>query len=305
MSEKISSKLVSVVIPLYNHAKFITETIESIVQQTYKNLELIIVDDGSKDNSFAVAERVCKKHQGRFQRIIMLKQANCGAAVALNKCVSLAKGSYLAIQSSDDLSEERRIEAQVEHIQKRKIDVSFTGGTIINSLGAKIGKRRKSYSVYTLHDILSCSYVLPAPSILMTRAHFDKIEGFGPSKLEDMEFIMKTLKCGGTLEKLDGDYIKYRRHEANTSNDFKFLLIERLKLIKKFTDDPLETKFFHIPNSWLIFLERSNLSSSKKIHILKSVYLRNKSIVFFLRFWRVVASMLLPRFFVLRLLHIK
>lgn len=117
---KNSEDLISVTIPAYNHGKFVQETIQSVINQTYQNLELIIIDDGSPDDTFQKIlemKPVCEK---RFVRVVMKTQKNVGVAETSNRFRSLVKGKFsYAISSDDVIADKRAIEIlhdyMVEH----------------------------------------------------------------------------------------------------------------------------------------------------------------------------------------------
>jgi glycosyltransferase involved in cell wall biosynthesis len=103
---------VSVVLPVYNGSQYLNEAIDSILAQTYKNYELIIIDDGSKDNSASII------YDYTDSRICFHKQANQGLAATLNKGISIAKGKYIARQDQDDISFPDRLAKQVAFLDK-------------------------------------------------------------------------------------------------------------------------------------------------------------------------------------------
>ncbi|MDR3243838.1 MAG: glycosyltransferase family 2 protein, partial [Elusimicrobiota bacterium] len=105
--------LVSVAIPVYNHEKYVSAVIDSIIAQTYGNIELLIIDDGSKDLSW---EKVCQKREiciKRFKRIDFEKQENKGTCITLNKLLDKACGKYIYLIASDDLAKPNAIETFV------------------------------------------------------------------------------------------------------------------------------------------------------------------------------------------------
>lgn len=91
--------LVSIITPVYNGEKYISETIESVIKQTYLDWEMIVVDDGSKDGSAAIVRRYAEKES----RITLLQQPNGGSASARNNGIRYANGQYIALLDSDDL----------------------------------------------------------------------------------------------------------------------------------------------------------------------------------------------------------
>lgn len=98
-SLKMSDILFSVVVPLYNKVQYIERTIESVLRQTYQNYELIVVDDGSTDGSFDIANRLLDNDD---ERKILISQANAGVSMARNKGAELANGDYICFLDSDD-----------------------------------------------------------------------------------------------------------------------------------------------------------------------------------------------------------
>lgn len=106
--------LVSILIPLYNSEKFISETINSCLNQTYKNIEIIIVDDGSSDKSLKIAKDFEKNHNNIF----VYSQENSGACVARNKAFELSKGEYIQYLDADDLLSPNKIEEQIKLFEK-------------------------------------------------------------------------------------------------------------------------------------------------------------------------------------------
>lgn len=91
--------LVSIITPCYNGAKYISETIESVIAQTYLDWEMIIVDDGSEDDSVEIV----KKYLERDKRIKLIQQLNSGSAVARNSGIRFCNGQYIALLDADDL----------------------------------------------------------------------------------------------------------------------------------------------------------------------------------------------------------
>lgn len=94
--------LISVLIPAYNHEKYVQETIKSIIAQTYNNIELIVIDDGSKDSTFNKITQLKTQCENRFARFIAQTQENQGTCRTLNKLLELAQGEYIYIIASDD-----------------------------------------------------------------------------------------------------------------------------------------------------------------------------------------------------------
>lgn len=114
--------LVSVIMPSYNTSKYISDSIQSVVNQTYKNWELIIVDDCSTDNTIEIVKPFLKDN-----RIVFLRnEKNCGAAVTRNVALKLAKGRYIAFLDSDDLWLPEKLEKQLIFMKENNYAFTFT-----------------------------------------------------------------------------------------------------------------------------------------------------------------------------------
>lgn len=123
--------LVSIIIPVYNASTFIAKTIEFTLLQTYKNVELIIIDDGSKDSSFEIARQYEKDN------VMVVKQANRGASAARNLGISLAQGEFIQFLDADDFIHPLKIERQIATLSDYS-DLHLIGGTwqrFTNNLG--------------------------------------------------------------------------------------------------------------------------------------------------------------------------
>ena len=107
--------LVSIITPCFNGEKYVSETIESVIAQTYQNWEMIIVDDGSTDNSVQTVEEYLKKDK----RLILVQQGNSGSAVARNKGIQQASGQYIALLDADDLWMPDFLEKQIAFMEEK------------------------------------------------------------------------------------------------------------------------------------------------------------------------------------------
>ncbi len=114
----MSTPLVSVLIPLYNAQEYISATLESVLNQTYTNIEIIIVDDGSSDNSIEIV----KSYQQRYSNIALYTQPNSGASRARDRAFELSKGDYINYLDSDDLLSSNKIASQIELLREFDFD---------------------------------------------------------------------------------------------------------------------------------------------------------------------------------------
>lgn len=125
--------IISIIIPVYNVEHYIYKCLESIRSQTYKNIEIIIINDGSTDNSLSI----CQKFAQNDYRYILINQKNSGASHARNVGIELAQGKYICFVDADDWIEENYIEEIAKNI-KSDIDIIFWGYTIDSPLGSYV-----------------------------------------------------------------------------------------------------------------------------------------------------------------------
>ena len=141
---KILSVKISVIIPIYNSEKYLSECLESIINQTFKDIEIICINDGSKDKS----EQIIKQYAEKDKRIILLNQKNEGAGPARDKGVEISKGEYLSFIDSDDFFHFRTLEIAYNNIKKFNSDVlRFQYFEFKNKNKLKINEKIESYNI--------------------------------------------------------------------------------------------------------------------------------------------------------------
>lgn len=180
--------LVSIIAPLYNSEKFIAETIESVLAQTYKNWEMLIVNDCSKDNGAKIAEEYSKKDK----RIKLFNnEKNEGVSFTRNRAIDLSNGKYIAFLDSDDLWHKEKLEKQIGMMEEKNISLSYTAYTKINedkSLRGKIKVPEKvNYKGLLKGNIMGCLTVIVRKDIL-------KDSYFRQTKQEDYILWLELLK---------------------------------------------------------------------------------------------------------------
>ena len=115
--------LVSVIVPVYNVEKYLRKCLDSIINQTYKEIEIIIVDDGSKDNS----GQICDEYSEKYDNIVLIHKKNQGLGMARNTGMEYMRGEYVTFVDSDDYIGSTMIEKLVENIEKNNVDMCKSG----------------------------------------------------------------------------------------------------------------------------------------------------------------------------------
>lgn len=231
-------KLLSIIIPSYNHEKYIGEAIQSVLNQKYKNWELIIVDDGSKDHSIEVIKRFSDS------RIRLISQENRGAHNAINRGLYEAKGEYLAILNSDDVYEADRFGIMISEMEEDS-ELGFVCSYIrvIDSQGKDLGVKQgwknmepwlvphKELSFAATEDfklnLIMSNFTSTTSNFLFTRSLYERIGGMRNLRfVHDWDFALRAAEVT-ECKMLERPLLKYRIHESNTiSSDRKWMLFE-------------------------------------------------------------------------------
>lgn len=235
--------LQSVCIPAYNHEQYILACLQSVVGQTYPNLELILVDDGSRDRTFGLATEFLDRHRQRFTRVELHRQANQGLTKTCNRLLSLAKGEWLHILASDDLLYPRKVELVWEAVKfSQSPDVALVHGdmdeidaegqvTRIHNQGRPpAGLQHKAYE-----QLLISNFVY-APTASIRRSALEEIGGFDTSlAFEDLDCWLR-LSVRHPILRIPEVVAGYRIHGANLSQRKDHLLAAHLETHGKFLE---------------------------------------------------------------------
>lgn len=217
-----ASPLVSVCISSYNHANYLGEAIESVLSQTYENIEILIVDDASTDGSVEIIEEYSSQYPEKIKPIYLA--LNEGPARAPNRAFQAAQGEYIAFLGSDDRMLPDRIQKQVAFLNSNPTFVAvFTDVFIIGSDGARSREVNGNELLFNqpfgnLRRQLITGNFINAPSAMVRRADLMALGGYSPllRYVQDYELWGRLLQRGD-LAKLPERLTEYRIHNANLS----------------------------------------------------------------------------------------
>lgn len=242
--------LVSVIIPSYNHANFIQRCLKSLIAQTYENIELIIIDDGSRDNSTVKIMEMEMDLKSRFKKFTFISQENQGVCFTFNRGLDLVNGEYYQFLSSDDAMFEQYIEKQVDFLeQNSEFICSYSDGFEIQTedLEKNMYNNALRFSdklLFTSGDLrrfmLKNVFKMPSPAFMYRKETIEKI-GYYDENLdfEDIDMflrISREFKIGCLNEDL---YI-HRMHGYNTGKNIDILEAGIKKMIKKYSEEDNE-----------------------------------------------------------------
>lgn len=214
MTDK-ESKLVSIITPAYNAERFIGETIESALKQTYANWEMIIVDDCSQDETVSIV----KKYMERDNRIRLVElEKNSGSAIARNTAMDHAKGRYFAFLDSDDLWLPEKLEKQVAFMESKNIAFSFTRYERVREDGTETGMISKVPPVVTYEDLMK-QCVIGCLTVMLDREKIGELRMVNIRTRQDYAFWLKILRNGFLAYGLPEILAHYRLVENSISSN--------------------------------------------------------------------------------------
>lgn len=236
---------VSVICLCYNHASFIQNCIESVLEQTYPNVEIILVNDASTDDSAIIIQSLIETNP---QILFLNLTKNVGNCRAFNQGLKKATGEYIIDLSCDDVLMTDRIEKQVKAFEKLSEDfgVMFSDATYINEAGNELGDHFSNYLPVKgdIYEDLVRRYFIAPPTMMIRKAVFDELRGYDETlAYEDFDFWIRSAR--------------------NWKYDY---LNESLTCIRK-TSGSLSSMFY----------EQDNLLTASTLEVCKKIKALNKS----------------------------
>ena len=202
--------LISIITPVYNSEKYIDDTIKSVLEQTHKNWEMLIVDDCSSDNT----EQIIKQFQDSRIKYFKLKE-NSGAAIARNKALELASGIFIAFLDADDMWKPKKLEKQLNFMLEKNYAFTFTAYEIIRKNSNKIVSvpSSLSYSQFMKNTIIGML------TVMIDRRKITDLQIVNVKKDHDSMTWAKLLRSGYTAYGLDESLAYYRKVDGSISNN--------------------------------------------------------------------------------------
>jgi len=261
-----SIPLVSICVPTYNSAQYLRPCLDSIVSQTYNNIEVIFSDNASTDNTVSILKEYAQQDGYRLNT----NATNTGAGANFNRLIDLARGEYIAIYHADDFYDKTIVETSVNILQgNESVGLVGTMGSVVSSEGAYLHDiylheeiRRMNKSVFTFDEALLCAIrnCFVTPSIMVRSRAYKELGGFNQPKYKsacDYEMWLRIATQYG-IAIIDKKLINYRIHENQGSENEVRKNIEVpdivwvLKEYRQFIKDRQVRKYCDgIINKWL------------------------------------------------------
>lgn len=243
----MGNPLVSIIVITYNSSKYVLETLESARAQTYQNIELIVSDDGSTDDTVQICRDWLKENSERFvQTQLLTVEKNTGIPANCNRGVKASKGEWIKLIAGDDVLKNDCIDINLEYLQVNKqVEILQTQSMVFlnNFRSDKIisiiphQNRFFESDPDTQNKILQENNYVIAPSVIISRELYDRIEGFDErfKLFEDITFWLNATKSGARFHLLDKPTVYYRKHNDTSEKASKpYIRKEYAKELLKF-----------------------------------------------------------------------
>jgi alpha-1,3-rhamnosyltransferase len=249
--------LVTVIISCYNHASYVEEAIESVLAQDYPKLELLVIDDGSGDDSVARIRSLADAHGFDFRA-----QSNQGLTKTYNDALARARGSLIVFLGSDDVMLPGRITAQVAYLAEHP-GAGIVGGNseFIDSNGDLLPDTRQNQRDVGAQCLDFDDIFVPTKSLvpqivtqMFRKSALDEVGGFNPDlRLEDLYIQLKITRAGHTIDRIPILLARYRMHPGNTHKNPRFMAESILAIYADYANHPAYEQIrARIINSWFL-----------------------------------------------------
>ena len=218
MSYQDRSELISVILPVYNCERTIEEAVSSVLRQTYKNIELIIVDDASTDNTL----QICRSLAEKDSRIrILTNQTNCGALESRFLGIGETGGDWIAFIDADDLWDHKKIEKQLALRDKTKCDLVFTASAFLDEKGEKYNWILHVPGEVTFKRLLKQNIISNSSVLVRKESYIKYSPDLKKAKdlAEDFACWLNMLRAGLTACGIDEPLITYRVTKGSRSGN--------------------------------------------------------------------------------------
>lgn len=213
LSKGISNMpLISVALPVYNGEKYLEEAIDSILAQTCTDFELIIIDDGSTDDSL----KILREYEKRDSRIHLISRENKNLVTTLNQIISLARGKWIARMDQDDIALPHRFARQLEWLEQTEADICGSWVQFFGTADKRILKHPQSDAALKMEILFGCPFAHPT---VMMKTSLAKLLPYDDAweKCEDYDLWERAARVGWKMTNVPEILLRYRQHAAQIS----------------------------------------------------------------------------------------
>lgn len=236
--------LVSVIVPCYNYAAYVGDSLRSVLEQDYEAIELIVIDDGSTDDSAARIEEALRSWRDypALTRVEFIRQSNQGVSAALNQGLQVARGEFVATFDADDIMVAGRIARQVAYLVAHP-QVGCLGGRAlrIDQAGDVLPKKEKARSIrrYDFAQALAQALVVGGNLVMYRREAMLAAGMYDPQlRVQDFQMTLKIAHAGYHVHVTPDAVTLYRKHEGGLSRNYLAEYRYGMQLLDLYRDHP-------------------------------------------------------------------
>jgi glycosyltransferase involved in cell wall biosynthesis len=230
------NNLISVIIPTYNRSHYLREAIESVLNQVYESIEIIVIDDGSTDDTKGVVEKY-------GERIKYIYQDNAGVTAARNTGTENAKGKFVAFLDDDDIWEANMLQKAIKMLDKagEEVGVAYVDCRYFRASDRKalFDKGMSQFSGDIFGELLKANFI-PINTVLIKKECFDKVKGFDENIewYEDWDLLLRIALAGYKFEFINEPLAHIRVHDTHRSSNLLMMKECALKVLEKLEKMP-------------------------------------------------------------------
>lgn len=225
--ESENTPLVSVILPVFNAEKYITEAVQSILNQTFVNFELILIDGGSTDGTLKLLERFKKIDN----RIVLISYENMGLVDSLNEGVIRARGTWLARMDGDDIALPNRFERQLQWLEKTESDICGSWVQYFGAHDKRILKHSESHNAIKIELLFCCA--LAHPTVMMKAEMIKALRYNKLNVAEDYDLWIRAVIAGWKFTNIPEVLLMYRQSDLQISKRNKIKLDKNFSKLQR------------------------------------------------------------------------
>lgn len=260
MSDNINP-IISIIVPVYNVEKYISDCVQSVLGQSFPNFELILVDDGSKDNS----GKICDSFAAQDKRITVIHKKNQGVSSARNDGIEISKGKYITFLDSDDMLCEHFLQEGIKACEKGNLELFCCGHIIIGGNDEKeyiriekpIRTNNRLLSASEKTELLKCIYTASPWGKIFKREiigdiRFTDTMCFG----EDTKFVLSVIRNAKNIEAVPEQMYIYRRNPSGLCSEASINKCKSIKTLYRFLLDENDTLAESVETEYVAFIKK-------------------------------------------------
>lgn len=278
----MSEPLVTIRTSCYNHEEYLDDYFNSIIGQTYNNIELILIDDASKDSSTHIIEEWMPRLKKRFKQVTYIpRKTNIGLVPNVIDAMKIAKGKYIVGFASDDVMEPERIQLQVEFLENNfEYKMVYTDCYIIDEFGTiklRRGSRVSFKEGHIFNELFTHEFYIPAPTVMIYTEILNEIGYEEKFKVEDW-ILWCQVSHKYKIAYLDKPLSQYRIHSNNMHKNHSMMYQQQKEMLNYIAKKlNVEEKLFKVALNNLEYRQSQNYSIDiirAKLMFIKGIYLK-------------------------------